>query len=112
MREQRKAELEELLSSGGGWRKVKAIAESFEPPITKPEGGWDDAIQLILDAEFPDERTVAEPEAQPVAPVYPVEFLRSAGISACDRCGSPKVVSMEGSPHCPLKKNDCPMLGI
>jgi hypothetical protein len=45
--ESRKAELEGLLKQS--WRKIAAIAEPLE--IAKPEGGWDEAIALILEAE-------------------------------------------------------------
>ena len=39
--------------NGLDWREIKAIAESFEPPIEKPDGGWDEAISLIVEREFP-----------------------------------------------------------
>ena len=45
--ELRKAELEGLLKQS--WRKIAAIAEPLE--VAKPEGGWDEAIALILAAE-------------------------------------------------------------
>ena len=44
-RQSRQAELE-----GMDWREIKPIAESHG--IEKPEAGWDEAIPLILDAEF------------------------------------------------------------
>ncbi len=31
------------------WHELKTISESYN--IEKPDGGWDDAIDLILDAE-------------------------------------------------------------
>ena len=45
----RKAELEAMLKQNHGWRKIAAIAEPLG--IEKPEGGWDDAIALILEKE-------------------------------------------------------------
>lgn len=44
----RKAELEALLKEGG-WQAISNIAKPLN--ITKPKGGWDDAIELILAAE-------------------------------------------------------------
>jgi hypothetical protein len=43
----RKAELEALLKQS--WQKIAAIAKPLG--IEKPEGGWDEAISLILEAE-------------------------------------------------------------
>ena len=49
-REQREAELQGLLPDN--WRSVKRIAQ--ELGIEKPNGGWDEAIPLILQKEFYD----------------------------------------------------------
>jgi hypothetical protein len=44
----RKAELGALLKEGG-WQAIANIAKPLN--ITKPKGGWDDSIELILTAE-------------------------------------------------------------
>lgn len=116
MREAREVELKNLLAGENGWKEIKAIAESSTPPIAKPEGGWKEAIPLILDAEFPSAEapveTVEAPagESAELKPIYPVEFLNSAGIATCSDCGSPPTVNLEGAPHCPYQKSACPLL--
>ncbi|MBD2021886.1 hypothetical protein H6F43_17025 [Leptolyngbya sp. FACHB-36] len=45
----RKAELEAMLKQPNGWRKLEAIGKPLG--IVKPEGGWDESINLILAAE-------------------------------------------------------------
>jgi hypothetical protein len=60
----RTKELEDLyLSEDGGWRAIKALADPHK--IEKPEGGWDEAIPLIVAAEakaeqLPDENPQVE----------------------------------------------------
>ena len=44
----REAELNGLLPDN--WRSVKRIAQELD--IEKPDGGWDEAIPMILDKEF------------------------------------------------------------
>ena len=50
-REDRTAELREILDQDSGWRQIKAIAEPLG--IEKPTGGWDEAIPEIIKKEFP-----------------------------------------------------------
>jgi hypothetical protein len=45
-RESREAELMDM-----SWQAIKKIADSHG--IKKPDDGWDEAIPMILDAEFP-----------------------------------------------------------
>lgn len=45
----RKAELEAMLKQSNGWRKLEAIGKPLG--LQKPEGGWDESIELILAAE-------------------------------------------------------------
>lgn len=47
----RQNELQAIAAKDQGWREIKDIAESLG--IVKPSTGWDDAISLILDKEFP-----------------------------------------------------------
>lgn len=55
-RQAREAELMALYfgpnEDQANWRAIKAIADGHK--ITRPSGGWDEAIPLILDAEFPE----------------------------------------------------------
>lgn len=44
-KEYRRIELESM-----DWRQLKTIAEGLD--IEKPEGGWDESIDLILEVEF------------------------------------------------------------
>ena len=60
----RRAELQAIYDEGDGrnWSPIKAIAESYG--IDKPDGGWEDAIPLIVDAEkaVTDPPVVEEPK--------------------------------------------------
>ena len=47
--EHRKAQLEAIFEEQG-WRGIAAIAKPLL--IEKPEGGWDEAISLIVEAEY------------------------------------------------------------
>jgi hypothetical protein len=47
-REERETQLIEVYDQKG-WQGIKAIADKLN--ISKPAGGWDEAIPLILDAE-------------------------------------------------------------
>lgn len=47
----RQNELQAIVAEEQGWRQIKQIAEAYD--ISKPEGGWDDAIPLILNIEYP-----------------------------------------------------------
>ena len=44
--ERRRSELEAM-----DWRQLKEISQSFDPPIDKPLGGWDDSVSEILARE-------------------------------------------------------------
>lgn len=57
---ERESQLNQLFADQG-WKPIEAIAK--EHSITKPSGGWDKAIPLILDKEFPP---------APLPPIPPV----------------------------------------
>ncbi len=113
-RDEREAELLEMR-----WQQIKAIAEDMEPPINKPDGGWDEAVSLILDAEFPGDdteeapKTAAGPQGEPkasasVGAVYPVDFFESSGIPYCEKCGAPEQRGLQGERICPVADKVCP----
>ena len=45
----RENELKAILAEPNGWNKIAAIAKPYG--IKKPDGGWDEAIALIIAAE-------------------------------------------------------------
>ena len=48
-------ELTPIIGAKGGWEEIKAIAAIHNININqKPKGGWDEAIGLILAAEYPE----------------------------------------------------------
>lgn len=49
----RRNELSTIVGVKGGWEEIKAIA-AIHNINQKPKGGWDEAIDLILAAEFPE----------------------------------------------------------
>ena len=70
--EARKSELQAIYDDGdgGNWAPIKAIAEKLG--ITKPDDGWEDAIDLIVEAEQSaaesDNPEAETPEQPPEAP--------------------------------------------
>jgi hypothetical protein len=46
-------ELTTIIGAKGGWEEIKAIA-AIHNINQKPKGGWDEAIALILAAEYPE----------------------------------------------------------
>lgn len=89
---------------GMSWQSVKAIAESLG--IQKPEGGWDESIPLILDAEYPQGEAASEEVAEPKY-LYPTEFFKQNGIPYCETCGASHQYGLYGEPVCPIAKKDC-----
>lgn len=54
-RDDREAKLKAILAEEAGWKSIKEIANSLG--ITKkPQGGWDEAIPMILTEEFKDDQ--------------------------------------------------------
>jgi hypothetical protein len=49
----RQNELQTIIGAEGGWKEIKEIA-AIHNITKKPTGGWDEAIGLILDIEFPE----------------------------------------------------------
>jgi hypothetical protein len=49
----RRNELTTIIGAKGGWEEIKAIA-LIHNINQKPKGGWDEAIGLILAAEYPE----------------------------------------------------------
>lgn len=116
------ADLEQL-----DWREIKEIAESFA--ITKPEGGWLDAIPLILIAQSSNtNEVIVEPKAEITEmPIFQSErpaviesktedqnakfstkFYAGAKIDYCPTCGEKKRIHY-GQAICPTGNKDCPM---
>jgi hypothetical protein len=48
--DRRKAELDSLIAESGGWANIQRIANELGI-AEKPDGGWKDAIPLILEKE-------------------------------------------------------------
>lgn len=49
----RRNELTTIIGAKGGWEEIKAIA-AIHNITQKPKGGWDEAINLIIAAEYPE----------------------------------------------------------
>lgn len=94
------------------WQAIKSIAEPLG--IAKPEGGWDEAIPLILEAEFPKVKPSKPVKASPKPAttdfLYSSDFFESSGIPYCKDCGASYQNDLEGNPVCPVSKTDCSRL--
>ena len=110
----RTQELSQLLEDQS-WRAIKAIAESLAPPIEKPEGGWDDAIALIVEAEELAELEVAtapelepEPEESAGWEQHPQsKWLKGNSMPQCGGCGGPIRNMPDHTPICVIKSDNC-----
>ena len=114
-REEREAELLEMT-----WQAVKAISEPLG--ISKPAGGWDEAIPLILDFEFGvpdieeaeevDQDAVEEAvESQPkITAIFSTDYFEKSGIPYCKICGASYQNDLSGMPICPVSNADCDRL--
>lgn len=110
-KEQREAELLEMT-----WQAVKAIAEPLD--IAKPAGGWDEAIPLILDFEFPDTEEAEEAAEEAVEPqpkteastIFSTDYFEKSGIPYCKACGASYQNDLTGMPVCPVSATDCDRL--
>lgn len=117
----RTQELTQLLADHG-WRAIKAIAESLTPPIEKPEGGWDDAIALIVEAEELAELDAATaPEVKQVSDAnfsastdlnkweqhQQADWLRGNSMPQCKGCGGPLRNMPDNTPICVIGSNNC-----
>jgi hypothetical protein len=114
-REERETELLEMT-----WQAVKAIAEPLG--ISKPAGGWDETIPLILDFEFPDIEEVEEVdqdaaeeavESQPeteTSTIFSTDYFEKSGIPYCKTCGASYQNDLSGMPICPVSNADCDRL--
>ena len=112
-REQREAELLEMT-----WQAVKAIAEPFG--ISKPAGGWDEAIPLILDFEFPENEEIEEVDQEAVedavelqpetSTIFSTDYFERSGIPYCKTCGASYQNDLGGMPICPVSNADCDRL--
>jgi hypothetical protein len=106
-REEREAELLEMT-----WQAVKAIAEPLG--ISKPAGGWDEAIPLILDFDFgvPDIEEAEEAvESQPkITAIFSTDYFEKSGIPYCKICGASYQNDLSGMPICPVSNADCDRL--
>lgn len=106
----------EIELMGMRWQQIRDIAESVAPSIEKPKGGWDEAIPLILAAEYPKEsegiEAATEAETSRPAPsgvCYAVDFFEASGIPYCLKCGSPEHRDLQGQRVCPVEDNACPV---
>lgn len=100
---------------GMRWQQVRDIAESVVPPIEKPKGGWDEAIPLILAAEYSEESkdietAPAKSELAPNSVCYAVDFFEASGIPYCKQCGSPDHRDLSGKRLCPVNDSTCPWM--
>ena len=107
-----------------GWGAIRRIAEKHD--IQKPDGGWDDAIPLIVAAEEaaakgkesakklePKPEPVAakaEPKADKAVKRYKADWYKSSGIPFCATCGAPNPTDINGNPLCPVANSNCPRL--
>ena len=117
------------------WREIKEIAESLQIP--KPEGGWTEAIPLILEKQSSDQNLLFQPEPelikslpelilenkvnsgnqsqalptsnkeQEIRSQFSTDFYQAIGVKTCPYCGEKKRF-FAGKQICPITKNDCP----
>ncbi len=133
--EHRKAQLEAIWEEQG-WRGIAAIAKPLN--IEKPEDGWDEAIPLIVEAEYKIESEkhnalidsleegsilpaiedkpsleveTKELEKSPYIPkgVYATEYFKKHNIPYCETCGA-QYQNENGAPVCAENYEHCPRL--
>lgn len=102
-----------------GWRVISEIANQYG--VERPEGGWDESFQLIVDAQASamqaaekeeparskKKRKAKEKEPKEAVSKYPTDFYKGAGIPYCEQCGAAYQNRINGDPVCPEGRSDC-----